>query len=91
MVDAGQVEQVVMNLVVNARDAMPGGGVLTLETARCSLAERPRAGRRRRRYNTLAVTDTGTGIDDADQGAPVRAVLHDEGARQGHRARACRR
>jgi len=51
MVDAGQVEQVVMNLVVNARDAMHGGGTLTLETARTP------------GFNTLAIVDTGTGID----------------------------
>ncbi len=64
MVDAGQVEQVVMNLVVNARDAMRGGGTLTVETARIERAdstpELP-AGR----YSMLAITDTGTGIDDA--------------------------
>ena len=63
MVDAGQVEQVVMNLVVNARDAMRGGGTLTLETARIVLTEgTPElpAGR----YSMLAITDTGTGIDE---------------------------
>jgi PAS domain S-box-containing protein len=55
MVDAGQVEQVVMNLVVNARDAMRGGGVLTLETSKT-------AG-----FTTLAIVDTGTGIDPQTQ------------------------
>ena len=66
MVDAGQVEQVVMNLVVNARDAMRGGGVLTLETSHCSLAERSHAlGLDAGEYNTLSISDTGSGIDDA--------------------------
>ena len=55
MVDAGQVEQVMMNLVVNARDAMEGGGVLTLETSRDG------------EFNTLAIVDTGTGIDAQTQ------------------------
>jgi two-component system, cell cycle sensor histidine kinase and response regulator CckA len=54
MVDAGQIEQVVMNLVVNARDAMAGGGVLTLETASDGKSNM-----------TLSITDTGTGIDEA--------------------------
>ena len=63
MVDAGQVEQVVMNLVVNARDAMQGGGTLTLETARVDLVEATPelpVGR----YSMLAISDTGAGIDD---------------------------
>ena len=64
MVDAGQVEQVVMNLVVNARDAMRGGGVLTLETSHCVVAER-KVGLDAGTYNMLAITDTGSGIDDA--------------------------
>jgi two-component system, cell cycle sensor histidine kinase and response regulator CckA len=58
MVDAGQIEQVVMNLVVNARDAMAGGGVLTLATASIALDDG-------RRGMTLSITDTGTGIDEA--------------------------
>ncbi|HEX4450445.1 MAG TPA: ATP-binding protein [Kofleriaceae bacterium] len=58
MVDAGQIEQVVMNLVVNARDAMTVGGVLTLETASVLLDDgKPGL--------TLSITDTGTGIDEA--------------------------
>jgi len=63
MVDAGQVEQVVMNLVVNARDAMRGGGVLTLETSHCTLSER-RGGVDAGTYNALSISDTGSGIDD---------------------------
>jgi two-component system, cell cycle sensor histidine kinase and response regulator CckA len=64
--DPGQIEQVVMNLVVNARDAMPKGGTLTLRTARVS-AETVRAGRafavEPGDYVMLAVSDTGVGMD----------------------------
>ncbi len=56
LADAGQFEQVVMNLVVNARDAMPGGGVLIVEIARAQLP----AGA----FYSLGVTDTGSGIDE---------------------------
>jgi PAS domain S-box-containing protein len=55
--DPGQLEQVIMNLAVNARDAMPRGGRLTIETANEARAE---AGR----YARLSVTDTGTGMTD---------------------------
>ncbi len=64
--DAGQIEQVVMNLVVNARDAMRGGGALELVTERVELdaAAAAAIGIAPGAYSTLSISDTGTGIDE---------------------------
>jgi two-component system cell cycle sensor histidine kinase/response regulator CckA len=63
--DAGQIEQSIINLVVNARDAMPQGGRILLETANVELDEAfaaLHAGSRTGSHAMLSVTDTGTGI-----------------------------
>ena len=88
--DPAQIDQVIMNLAVNARDAMADGGQLTLSTARLDVdaGRIPRAGsgaaRRLRRPARGGHRDR---HGQRDAGAHLRALLHHQGGRQGHRAR----
>ncbi len=68
--DAGQIEQVIMNLAVNARDAMPTGGKVTIETSNVTLDEeyaRHHAPLRPGDYVVAAISDTGAGMDSETQ------------------------
>ncbi len=68
--DPGQIEQVLMNLAVNARDAMPQGGQIIIETRRADIDASYAATRRLAptgQYVMLAVSDTGSGMDAATQ------------------------
>ncbi len=68
LADPGQIEQILVNLAVNARDAMPRGGKLTIHTASTDVDEvyaANRVGLRPGRYASLKISDTGTGMPKA--------------------------
>ena len=68
MADAAQIEQVLLNLCTNARDAMPSGGNLTIETDVVDVADAHRTSNlleRPGRYGIIRVSDTGVGMDEA--------------------------
>ncbi len=70
LVDPAQVEQVLMNLILNARDAMPRGGKLTIETSNIHMEEKHESNRSSvpaGKYVLFSVTDTGCGMDQETQ------------------------
>jgi CheY-like chemotaxis protein len=66
--DATQLQQIFLNLCVNARDAMPAGGRLTVEAEECQLGPDQARGGAAGRYLRVAVVDTGTGIAPENMG-----------------------
>ena len=84
--DAGQIEQVIMNMAMNARDAMPNRGKLTLETANVSFDEES-VGRypelKPGDYVMLAISDTGTGMSDEVKARVFEPFFSTKGVGQG--------
>ena len=83
MADSVQMKQVVLNLVANARDAMPDGGTLTITLDEVNEAHDsciPRSGS----FALILIGDSGQGIDDKIKGKDLRAFLYDKGSGKGH-------
>jgi PAS domain S-box-containing protein len=85
--DAGQIEQVVVNLAVNARDAMPGGGMLTIETRAAEVVGTMMAAERSPigpgPYVVVSVTDTGEGMDEATKSRAFEPFFTTKGPGKG--------
>jgi two-component system cell cycle sensor histidine kinase/response regulator CckA len=84
--DPSQIEQVLMNLTINARDAMPKGGKITIETANIEIDEtyaRQHPSTKPGRYVMLTVSDTGSGMDRETQSHIFEPFFSTKGPGQG--------
>jgi two-component system, cell cycle sensor histidine kinase and response regulator CckA len=85
-IDPGQMEQVIVNIAMNAADAMPNGGKFTLETANTTLDEdfvRPFPGLKAGNYVVLSTTDTGMGMSEEIKSRVFEPFFSTKGAGQG--------
>jgi CheY-like chemotaxis protein len=83
LADANQLEMAILNLAVNARDAMPDAGVLTISAARESVRRLHPAKLRHGHYVRLSVKDTGTGMDEATLARAVEPFFSTKGVGKG--------
>jgi two-component system cell cycle sensor histidine kinase/response regulator CckA len=84
--DPGQIEQILMNLVVNARDAMPHGGEIIVETAHAELDEQhvsEHAGSQAGQHVVLSISDTGCGIEESIKSKIFEPFFTTKGIGQG--------
>jgi PAS domain S-box-containing protein len=81
--DSNQLEMAILNLAVNARDAMPGGGILTIGATAETVAAGRVAGLAPGRYVRLTVADTGVGMDEATLARAVEPFFSTKGVGRG--------
>ncbi|MGC4065134.1 MAG: PocR ligand-binding domain-containing protein [Polyangiaceae bacterium] len=87
MIDRGQLEQAILNLVVNAQQAMPNGGLLQIDTTHVDVDELFATAHPELvvgRYVVVSVRDTGCGIDKDSLERILRTLLHDEASGSGY-------